>query len=281
MQRLIYGRFDEGSLGIGEMMDLGDELGVPFTMFLDVAERVSYGDEIDDVGRYIADRGHDLQLHFHPEVLPESYWRERGLSTPQGKRWNYSKAHVDASMADAMAWFGEIAGHPPVAYRAGSFQINADWLRSAASHGVVVSSNHSYQSYTNQGREPVAPPDVGHFRWDLGLVELPVSQVLADDVWRSFSVPMNAKHDPYYTKMLQAFAEEDTTTPVVLLLHSWSLLGYGGDKRRRMNGIAPHRMRKLRRILEFAAEHFQPIGMQQYAQMDLAGLPVRPFPLDG
>ncbi len=73
IDRLIYGNFPGGTdLGIGRMFDIADRYDIRLTCFLDYAEYYLYGDALLDVGRYIVSRQQDLQVHLHPEFIPEA-----------------------------------------------------------------------------------------------------------------------------------------------------------------------------------------------------------------
>src|SRR5215211_5686314 len=95
LDRLIWGRFPEGEFGIGRMMSIAERHGVKLTMFLDYAEEHLYGDALLDVGREILRRGHDLELHIHPEFMPDGFFAARGHKRVDDIR------QTNAALADA------------------------------------------------------------------------------------------------------------------------------------------------------------------------------------
>ena len=280
VRTLIYGDFGSGGRqGILEMMDAADEFGIRLSMFLDISEVELHGDVITEVGQVIVDRGHDLQLHLHPNLLPDDYWQSRGFSVPDGKRWGYPRQIVDLVLHDFIDRMSRIRGSVPEGYRAGSFQVSSDWLESATAAGMSISSNHNYRSFVNQGRDPLAEPEAGAFRWSVGPVELPVTQIRNGDEWRPFTIPVRAPaDDPRLDRFLDRAAEVgDPGSPIVVLMHSWSLLAYSGQ-RRRFGGIAPNKMNLFRHFLGLFAEKFRPMSVAEYACTNLAALPVREYP---
>lgn len=269
---LIWGRYpgDDAHYGVEAMIQEGDRAGVPFTFFLDFAERYTYGGEIDRVANTIARSGHDLQLHIHAEMLPEDFWSRRGLTRPEGRRYNYPAPHCRVVMETLIADMTTVTQRAPVAYRAGAFQINRAWMDEAARCGIKVSSNHCYASWVNQKREPVAGPEEGVFRWENGLYELPVTQIRSEGKWRTLAMPMNLPSDPGFTSTLQVLAEDVDGPPVVFLLHSWSLLAYA-RKGKTFAGGAPGKVRRLSRMLRQVAELFEPISSVEFAHRAASG----------
>jgi hypothetical protein len=79
VDRLIWGTHPEGRAGIREMMSIAEASDVRLTMFLDWAETDLYGKYIDEVGREIDERGHDLQLHVHADFFSEQFWRRHDV----------------------------------------------------------------------------------------------------------------------------------------------------------------------------------------------------------
>lgn len=64
----IYGRYKGKEYGIEKIMDLCERFGFKAVFFLDVAECWTYGDEIiKEVGEKILSRGHDVEMHIHPD----------------------------------------------------------------------------------------------------------------------------------------------------------------------------------------------------------------------
>lgn len=81
VDKLIYGRIGGEEWGIGKMMDVADRHNIKMTFFLDFAEVETYGDEIIKVGKYIAQRGHDLQIHCHYKLLEKK--SVKGFQMPE------------------------------------------------------------------------------------------------------------------------------------------------------------------------------------------------------
>ncbi len=264
VKRLIWGDFQDGAApaGIGRMMDIGDRTGVPFTMFLDIAESTLYGDQIAEVGKYILDRGHDLQLHLHPEVIPEDIWQSWGLCKPEQKRNGYRLDSYTYEEAKVVMWyfcemFESWFGRLPVSFRGGAFRTNRNFVRMQEEIGVPLSSNHSYSNYVNQRKEPLQSLEKTLFRWSKDVVEVGVSQVVQEDGVKVMAIPSSIEKTASWRAVLANEAKKPVCSgPVVFLLHSWSLLNYSPGKGRFFDGVSEYRAAKLEKICEIASEFF-------------------------
>ena len=68
--RDVWCRDEDGEHGIGRMMDIFDAHGVKGTFFVNVYEAANHGaDALAKVCRAISERGHDVELHTHPDPV--------------------------------------------------------------------------------------------------------------------------------------------------------------------------------------------------------------------
>ncbi len=116
----IWGRRDgdENPRGIGQIMDVLDRSGVKGTFFVNVYEAAKFGEPtLAAACREIHRRGHDLQLHTHPQTM-FPYW---------------SMSHADkATQVEILRKGRDLIRQwtdvEVVAHRAGDFSANADTL---------------------------------------------------------------------------------------------------------------------------------------------------------
>jgi hypothetical protein len=282
VEHLIWGSFGNSNMraGIREMVSIGNIYGVPITFFLDMAETVRYGDKIREVAHYLHSTGHDLELHLHPEILPLSYWITKGTSPKSTFQEFFSKECARIVLDDFVREFKDSSGKNSIrAYRAGSFRIGKAFLEVMHEHGIQLSSNLSYRSFLNQKRIPLSPPSQGIFLWHEGPVEVPITQIWNNCTWSVFSIPMpliGRSYEPYF-RMLST---NDDETPIVFILHSWSLLQYESPKI--MGAASSAKIKRFERVCALASKYFNPISMEALAEKVSAGSigPVlrRPFP---
>lgn len=285
VQELIWGDFgpDAGSpMGVGEMLRMSRETGVPFAYFLDLAEVDLYGQDLIDVGHRIKAEGGDLQLHLHAELLSDEFWAPYGLRAPGIRPYFYEAPHAEAVIAHFVALFKAEYGCTPAGYRGGSFAFNRHFLAALAKHGVPLSSNHAYGSQLRRDLPLLGGPEDLPFRWDAGVVELPLSLVHTNSgEYRELALPMALDPNTSLPKILRGEAAKGPEAgPLVMLLHSWSLLAYGKDQR--FLGGSAHRRDKLQRILDLARDLFEPLSVSQYAERAMSepteAMETRAFP---
>lgn len=221
INRLIWGKYQERRGGISEMMDIADQHGAKLVFFVDYCERALYGDAMLDVGREIARRGHDSQLHSHPEFLSARFWSDRGFDRPGP----ISEASEQQALAliEFVCESHEIAtGTPPVAYRGGGYRFSSAVLRSLSACAVRLDSSY------NAGRQPhLAVGARKQFLWDSGCLEIPVSVVSPfRNISRSVEFNFGASAFASVERMLEYldafYLQNGEDAIAVLVLHSWS-----------------------------------------------------------
>jgi len=240
VERLIYGRFGEEELGIGHMMDVADKYSKKITFFVDiVADRV-YPGEIKEVCEDIVRRGHDVQLHAHPEFADDGFWKELGVPKQAAmNRWNFEQAK------GVIGWMMEECGKweipLPVAIRGGGYRYNTNTLLASGELGISLDLNYNHLHRKFPLKEPSQPQPFNYgplpvFKWDNGMIEVPVSSMeMSEDPGhhisrRRFDESFLRDYGDDLNERIKKFFEGTRGTGVlVLLLHSWSFLRVNGD----------------------------------------------------
>jgi len=222
VERLIWGRYPDGRGGIGEMMSIADKYGVKLVMFLDYVEEFLWGEQIVEVAREIHKRGHDLQLHSHPEIFPDSFWEERGI--PRLKvPGNATDEQADALMQFLRERQLHATGVAPIAYRGGGYRYGPATVRAMGRHGVRLNSSYvatSDNQLFKAGRLP-------QYRWDNGCLEVPVSCMnLYKSQEKFYHLNFNHSSCADVRRMmmsLEAFYRQMGDDAIaVMVMHSWS-----------------------------------------------------------
>ena len=141
--RTIACRTDDQEAGIFYQMDVLDRHGLTGVFFVDPMPALVWGQEaVDAVVQPIIARGHDVQLHMHPEWL--AFAPDNPLNGRTGG--NIKDFSLD-DQTRLIALGAEIlvrAGAPrPIAFRAGNYGANDDTLRALAGLGLVYDSSHA------------------------------------------------------------------------------------------------------------------------------------------
>ena len=224
VDRLIYGNFPgQGRAGIVEMMDIADRYGVKLTFFLDVLEEVVYPKQIEAAAKLIVARGHDLQLHTHPEIMPAAFFAKMGFAR---------KASNDLNEAEADALFREVKNivadwniPPFIAYRAGSYRYSPGLVQAMPKAGIAFSYN-----YNIAGRSQIqlGLANVAMFRWENDVVEIPVSYIDQPEGnpirFDDSSYIKTGKPQDAYDLIFKFQQQWPTPNVLVMMMHSWSFL---------------------------------------------------------
>lgn len=128
VDELIFGDFGNGGrpAGIGLHMDLLEHFGFRGCFFVDVLLEFEHGQEaLERIIDAIAARGHEVELHVHPEHIQ---WSRDPRVAPLAKELAGGVALHDPAafrrlMECSVDLFERRVGRPPVAYRAGGYRI--------------------------------------------------------------------------------------------------------------------------------------------------------------
>jgi hypothetical protein len=226
VKRLIYGDFgDSRRAGIEEMMDAADAVGVKITFFLDVLEETLYPGQIEAVAKRIVARGHDLQLHTHPDKPPPAFWTELGITAKMSP--TFERSDADALFAYTHRLFERWGLAQPIAFRAGGYEYSRGFIEAMPAAQLSYSYNYNprggSQSH-NLGRQSM-------FTWQNGVTEIPISYV--PHFFRDARFDDNLLSDvPNMHAEIDRFGRaQQADNVLVLMMHSWSFLALEGDYR--------------------------------------------------
>ncbi len=222
VDRLIWGKFGNEEVGIRRMMEVADRYGHKLTFFVDYCEVFRYPGRFEEISREITDRGHDLQLHAHMDLLPEEFWEKHNL-----KKYHISLSDVDRQRAGILLDFlQETAqkmggGNKPVAFRGGSFRYNNVLLRQMKERGIDLSFNYNVLSQHQTNNSENLPL----FKWNNGVFELPMANVYMNNWLRDLD--FNDLNNFQFTDFVYAFIDKYYTiypsnSVAVMIMHSWS-----------------------------------------------------------
>lgn len=229
VNRLILGVHGSHRAGVLEMADICGEFNSALIFFLDLCGAWEQRDELAAVAQELVARGQDVQLHAHPEYLPDSFWNEHKLNKRPFFLNKYKEDRAEYVLTLLTEQLAEMTGKRPVAFRAGSFRWNAATLNVLKKLGIRYSFNNSMGAVClNQC--PFSRPSNEIYQWSNGVVELPVSEkqifsFLDPPWWARLQYPQSTyfRHRSHWFSWLPGSAP-DSLNPAVFLLHSWSFL---------------------------------------------------------
>lgn len=219
----IWGRKDgsEAGHGITEIMDILDRHGVKGTFFVNVYEANMHGGEVmADVCRAISRRGHDAQLHTHPQQV-FGVWEMAGNDLPTQERilrWGKDK-------------MTEWTGIAPVAHRAGAFA--ADLTTIAACKNVGLDLDFSLCSAWPQCALAANSITQNAPRVIQGILLVPVSVYVQASCgeWKSWRyLDIESCSEAEIRKVIDELRGNGVKAAVIVA-HSWSLVRSGARVR--------------------------------------------------
>jgi len=227
VDELIFGDFGNGGrpAGIGLHMDLLERFGFRGSFFVDVLMEFEHGrPALERTVEAILQRGHEVELHVHPEHLRWS--RDPAVERLAGEL-SGGRALRDADlfrrlMELSVDLFERRVGRPPVAYRAGGYRIADVQFPVLGEFGIRIDS--SVQPYFNSQvsdwmRTRTQPFRVG------GVLEVPPSYLVLNEKpgeWETRGLTPNSNlGDP-----ISALEAEPGRPPhvVTFVSHSFQLL---------------------------------------------------------
>lgn len=273
VDRLIWGRFPEGEFGIGKMMDIADQYRVPLTMFTDLSEIDCYGEAIRQVGWKIVERGHDFQLHVHPENFAASVWGNVGgpPTAASAQTLNcLTEVHARIIAQELVRRYRSIAAKQPLAFRGGGYCFNEELVCALANEGVIINSSVNRSRKT----QPFLTAACKQFLWPNGSLEIPVAAVDSfRNIPRPFDFNFNSAHFPDAERMLEyiehfslQFGQEAI---VVLVMHSWSLLDIS---RQHFGPPIPDNVKRLDQFLRLANQHHDFVSAPMLYELAQSGV---------
>jgi peptidoglycan/xylan/chitin deacetylase (PgdA/CDA1 family) len=233
----LWGRVDGEEWGLGRLLDVFREEGVPATFFLDV-----YGGNDPDraeqrrAAERIVGAGHDLQLHTHPGPAFDR-------SRPRLR--DYDEAGQEEILDYGGARLQEWTGRRPTLHRAGDWAV--DDRSMAALHRRAFRGDFSACLWSSECRlEPRAISGNGWTRH--GPLLLGVGTCYRDAfTGRIRRLDLGGVSFPEVEEIVSLAID-----PLILTLHSFSFLRYDRTRTR----FAPHRdyLGRFRRFLKIARE---------------------------
>lgn len=228
VNRLIWGLFGDIQGGMGAMMSIAERHNVALTAYLDFCGTHLYGDPLLAVGRIIHGRGHDVQLHAHPDYLPKEFWASHQL-TPHRNLNSFDHAHAAVLTDDLCRHYQLATGQSPRSFRGGAYRYSPALLDALVQRGVTINSSLNPKAHDIQ---PVALPVGKQFMWSNGCKEIPVSCVenfnnhsgILDFNFNRAALP-TAQHMVDFLDLFYRQRGDDAIA--MLVMHSWSFLALG------------------------------------------------------
>ena len=245
----VFGKYGSRLYGVPLIMDILEAYGFRATFFTEVfcAYNVGY-EPVAAVLRSIQARGHDAQIHLHPEQRFYRDYVQGGKRREEGLMFAFPAAEQCELIREGIALFRELSGKTPTAYRAGCYGGSEVTLKALRENGIAIDSSYNlaYRGNTCGFKTEVLNAPVIME----GIYEFPVT------VFRVSGVPGHKPLEISAVSVGEIIAtirhlQKAGCRDVVLVLHSFSLLKNAGVRYEscRPDNLVIRRLKKLCGIL--------------------------------
>jgi hypothetical protein len=271
LDTLIWGKAGDEEYGIGMMMDIADKYNVHLVFFLDYGEFDIYGQPLLDVGREIIRRGHDLQVHLHPDFIAPAFFTTRGLQR-HIDMYTAPQDIAKALILHVLDLHLRVSPLAPIAFRGGSFRYNRHILEALRDCGFLIDSSHSAHNYSAKSFTPKvhrARSLSAQYRWDVGIAELPVSclpyfrakQTLAE--YHFLLANTNDLVEAHVEYLDNYFTLFGIDAVAVMVLHSWNFFNWDVDEKK-FTTPNPSYLKKFDELLNFITNKYCILSIDKF-----------------
>lgn len=223
-EKRVWGKIGDKCFGIPLMMDIAESHDIRLTFFVEALNKYYFGEgETKKVCEHILNRGHDVQIHLHPNYLNFT------LNNPQEKSYSdligsfplHKQIELIKEGIETLIQYGV---RRPIAFRAGCFGVNQETLRALKAVGLFIDSsyNKEYVGHTCLLRDN-GINDLARLQ---GIWEFPITNFVESTrvrSKRSKSMDINGVSFEEMRFVLDQ-AKERGPRNITIILHSFSFL---------------------------------------------------------
>jgi hypothetical protein len=269
--RRIFFQSGRKDYGIARIMDIGERYGLPIVFFLEVLNKYYFGEEESkSVCQYILGRGHDVQLHLHPNYL--------NFTTPDPMKRQYSDMICDYSLEKQIEFLTDGRqslinyGAPNViAFRAGNFGANHDTLTALEQTGFLIDSSYNKTFLGGDCRLNGIDIDdtekIGNI-WEFPITNFSEPNFKGGRHYRPLDI--NGVSFAQMRRVLEESVEKGPRN-ITILMHSFSFMNPADVQYRK---ILPRTVviRRFEKLCRYLAEHSDKFQVLTFKDMNRATL---------
>ena len=149
----VFGKSGSGTYGIPLIMSILEKHNFRGTFFTEVFCSYNVGPEpVAAALRAIQSRGHDAQLHLHPEQRFYSDYVKGGKRREESLLFTFPADEQRDLIRDGIAIFRDLCGKTPKVYRAGCYGASEATLAALRENGIVIDSSYNLAYMGNTPR---------------------------------------------------------------------------------------------------------------------------------
>lgn len=218
-QRDVWGKLpgQAEKHGIDRMMDILDKHGAKGTFFVNVYEAPIHGEEaLAEVCRVIHARGHDVELHTHPQPVFGVYaMRDADLA---------KQAEI---LQNGIEMIQQWIGKRVIAHRAGGYLANYDTLAACSQVRILTEYSHNWGYHGEGLAKPPLTTNKSVVHGDVLCV--PVTNYIQASLggWKSLRFLDIEASSPDEIRKVVADLQEHGVRTAVIMMHSFSFIRFG------------------------------------------------------
>jgi len=223
-ERIIWCRIGDKEYGINLIMDILDHFGFKAVFFVEVEARFHFGDKgIADIIAHIRNRGHDVQLHTHPNYRTF----KEGRKMPDDFR-RYTLDDQKKIIDEALTFMNGIGVKNILAHRSGGFYSNHDTLEAQRACGIKYSSNYNL-AFPNCTYIDTLPQINDIYALD-GLYELPVTNYQEPEIRKKWNSMQLSAASFSEMKSVLEFSHKNQVRVITFITHSFEFVKTADDQ---------------------------------------------------
>ncbi len=171
--RRIYCKTSKGDFGIPLIMSIARNYGLTLTFFLEIMNKYFFGEsESREICELILSKGHDVQLHLHPNYLNFGTDYSFGLKYNDNMHAYTLRKQIDL-LSESKKTLESYGAPSPVAFRAGNYGANLNTL--SALHHCGFSFDSSYNLAFSNTACKLCHTEINDVQLIKNVYELPVT----------------------------------------------------------------------------------------------------------
>lgn len=251
----IYGRIDDREYGIPLIMDIADRYSIPVTFFVEVLNKYYFGEEeTRGVCDYILRRGHDVQLHLHPNYMNFAEGQKEIKPFFPDFMHRYSYERQKEILLAGMEYLESYGVENVTAFRAGCFGANEETLAALDDLGFKIDSSYN-QAYlgTTCAMKDGKLNDATRIR---NVLEIPITNFVERSGLRPKRyMPLDVNGVGFgELRYALNWAHSQGARNVTVILHSFSFIK-AYDVQYRRTRPRYHAIRRFERLCKYLLEH--------------------------
>jgi hypothetical protein len=269
MQRDMYGVTSRGEYGLRFQLDMLNSFGLKAVFFVEGLFGSEFKDRLCEIVGLIRDRGHDVQLHVHPEWLQ---WMADPPVRGKSSQFigDFTEDEQTLLIDRALSNLRSCGADSVCAFRAGNYGANLGTLKALKRNGIAYDTSYNFPYLSSQCFMNLADPLLQPQELE-GVMEYPVT--FYED-WPGHYRHMQVTASSFgEMKHVLLEARRHGWSSVVIVSHSFELLK---NRKKPAKPLLPDNIcaKRFEKLCRFLAEHADQFHTATFAELGASPVPI-------